>query len=188
MKILSRIAFVLALAAVALAQPAEATISGFRITAGISGTNAATSGLTSPAETLALSASWSPANGTATQQASKVWVSQRTLSASSSESLDLAGVLTDSFGATLTFATVKAVYVKAASGNTNNVEIGGAASNQVPLFKDVSDIVVVKPGGAFMWFAPGTGATVTAATGDILKAANSSSGTSVTYDIVIVGT
>ena len=35
---------------------------------------------------------------------------------------------------------------------------------------------------------PTTGATVTASTGDILLVANSSSGSSVTYDIVIIGT
>ena len=39
-----------------------------------------------------------------------------------------------------------------------------------------------------MWVAPATGATVTTLTGDILLVANSSSGTSVTYDIVIIGT
>lgn len=189
MRLLSRVAFLLALVAVAFSQPADATISGFRISAGISGTNAGTSGLTSPSESFGLSAAWSPTNGTATQQANKVWVSQRTLTASSSENLDLAGVLTDSFGTTLTFSTVKAIYVKAASGNTNNVLVGGAASNTfVGVFGDATDIIGVKPGGAFMWFAPGTGATVTAATGDILKVANSSSGTSVTYDIVVVGT
>lgn len=191
MKLLTRILFAAALLSVALLQPtpAGATISGFRIVAGISGTNAATSGLTSPSEALALSASWSPTNGSATNQAQKVWVSQRTLTASSTENLDLAGVLTDSFGTTLTFATVKAIYVKAAAGNTNNVVVGGAGSNTfVGVFSDATDKIAVKPGGAFMWFAPGTGATVTAGTGDILLVANSAGSTSVTYDIAIIGT
>lgn len=191
MKILSRLAFIGALLAVALAPPAPAaaTISGVRITAGISGTNAATAGLTSPTESLGLSATWSPTNGTGSSQASKVYVSQRTLTASSTENLDLAGVLTDSFGTTLTFSTVKWIYVKAASANTNNVVVGGAgAATFVGVFSDATDKIAVKPGGAFMWFAPGTGATVTATTGDILLVANSSSGTSVTYDISIGGT
>lgn len=188
MRLLSRLAFALALLAVALAQPAGATLSGFRLTAGINGTNAATSELTSPSEALQLSATWSPTNGSASGQANKIWVDQRTLAASTAEDLDLAGALVDNFGTTLTFSTIKAIYVKAASGNTNNVEVGGAVAPLLGVFDDATDKIVVKPGGAFMWFAPGTGATVTATTGDDLNVNNSSSGTSVTYDIVIIGT
>jgi hypothetical protein len=58
----------------------------------------------------------------------------------------------------------------------------------VPLFLAASDGIDVQPGGVFLWVAPTTGVTVTAATGDILNIDNSSSGTSVTYDVVIIGT
>lgn len=127
--------------------------------------------------------------GTSSGNADLIFMDTRTLSASSTENLDLAGSLTDPLGATLTFVTVKAIYVKAASANTNNVVVGGAGSNTLlGIFSDATDKIIVKPGGVFMWVAPATGATVTASTGDILLVANSSSGSSVTYDIVIIGT
>lgn len=126
--------------------------------------------------------------GTSSGQADTFFEDTRTISASSSENLDLAASLTDRFGNTLTFVKVKAILVYAASGNTNSVNVGGAASNGFTApFADTTDIISVKPDGVFLWTYP-TGSTVTASTGDILKVANSSSGTSVTYTILIIGT
>lgn len=129
------------------------------------------------------------ASGTGENQADLIFADSRTLTASSTENLDLAGSLASPHGATLTFATVKAIYIKAAAANTNNVVVGGAGSNTfVGPFSDSSDKIAVRPGGVLMISATETGWTVTASTGDILLVANSSSGTSVTYDIIIVGT
>lgn len=127
--------------------------------------------------------------GTGSYQADLLFSDTRTLAASATENLDLAGGLTDAFGSTLTFVTVKAIRICAAAANTNNVVVGGAASNTLlGVFSDATDKVVVKPGGCFVWAAPKTGAAVTASTGDILLVANSSSGTGVTYDIIVIGT
>ena len=53
---------------------------------------------------------------------------------------------------------------------------------------DPTDKISVRPGGAFILIAPdATGYAVTAATGDLLKIANSAGTTSVTYDIIIIG-
>ncbi len=128
------------------------------------------------------------ASGTGANQADRVFTDQRTLTASATENLDLAGVLLDAFGAAITFATIKAVIIKAASGNTNDVQLTRPASNGVPLFLAASDGIPIKPGGMFVWTAPGTGITVTAGTGDILTVTNSAGGTSVTYDVIIIGT
>lgn len=129
------------------------------------------------------------ANGTGDDQADLIFHDQRTLAASATENLDLAGVLTDPFGNAITFATVKAIVLRAAAGNTNDVIMGGAASAAfVGPFGDATDTVAVRPGGALVLAAPADGWTVTATTADILKAANSSSGTGVTYDITIIGT
>lgn len=129
------------------------------------------------------------APGTGIGFADKMFSDQRTLAASATENLDLAGVLADPLGATLTFVHVKTIYFHASSANTNNVCVGGAASNTfVGPFADATDIVCVPPGGVALFSTPGAGWTVTASTGDILKVANSSSGTGVTYDVVIIGT
>lgn len=127
-------------------------------------------------------------NGTGANQADRLFTDTRTIAASGSETLDLAGSLTDVFGATITMVEVVAIMITASSSNTNNVVVGGG-SNAVPLFGDVSDTIAVKPGGVFQIGAPGAAGqfTVTAGTGDLLQIANSSSGSSVTYTIMIIG-
>lgn len=132
------------------------------------------------------------ANGAAAGQANVVWQDTRTIAASGTDDIDLAGVLTDAFGATITTAKVKTIVVVAADGNTNNVVVGGAASAQwATIFGDVTDKVVVRPGGVFALSVGDddlNAYAVTATTADILRVANSGAGTSVTYDIIILGT
>lgn len=129
-------------------------------------------------------------DGTGANQADRVFHDQRTLTASATEDLDLAGSLTDAYGATITFAKVKAILVKAAAGNTNNVNVTRPAANGVPLYLAASDGVGIPPSGCLLLAGPGAAglATVTAGTGDLLTFTNSAGGTPVTYDVVIVGT
>ncbi len=129
-------------------------------------------------------------SGTGANQADKVWSDTRTLAASGTENLDLAGVLLDAFGVAITFVKVKAMLIRAASGNTNDVLVGGHATTAfVNWVSDPTDVIVVKPGGLFLLVAPGaSGYGVTAATGDLLKVTNSAGTTGVTYDIAILGT
>jgi hypothetical protein len=128
-------------------------------------------------------------SGTAANEADLIFHDTRTINASSNEDLDLAGSLSSAYGSTLTFVDLKAVLISAAAGNTNNVRVTRPASNGVPLFLAASDGIDVYPGGTFMWIAPGTSVvTVTASTGDLLNIANSGSGSTVTYDVVIIGT
>ncbi|MFE7273038.1 hypothetical protein [Streptomyces sp. NPDC057623] len=128
-------------------------------------------------------------DGAGAGAANLVFHDKRTLAASATENLDLAGVLSDKFGTALTFARIKAVLVVAAAANTNNVQVTQPAANGVPgVFLAAGDGVSVQPGGAFLWVAPSAaGAVVTAGTGDLLTATNSAAGTSVTYDVLILG-
>lgn len=126
--------------------------------------------------------------GTGANQADKIFHDQRTLAASATENLDLAGVLVDALGATITFARIKAVVVIAADANTNNVHVIREGTNGVPLFLALGDGIPVHPGGVFAWCAPGaTAVPVTGGTGDLLTFTNSGAGTSVTYDVYIIG-
>lgn len=137
-----------------------------------------------------LSQNVSLASGTGASQADRVFSDTRTLTASATENLDLAGVLTDAFGATITFVTIKAVIIRAAAANNvaNFVQVTRPASNGVALFIAASDGIALAPGYTFAWFGSGTGVTVTAATGDILTVTNGAGTNSVTYDVVIIGT
>jgi hypothetical protein len=127
-------------------------------------------------------------NGTGANQASQQFYDSRTLSASATENLDLAGSLTNAFGQTITFTKVKAIAVKASSGNTNDVQVQRASSNGVPIFMAASDGVQLTPGAFFvMAFPNANGVAVTGGTGDLLTITNSAGGSSVTYEIWILG-
>ncbi|MEU6535513.1 hypothetical protein [Streptomyces sp. NPDC047000] len=137
-----------------------------------------------------LSRQMSLKNGTAAGQADRVFSDRRTLAASATEDLDLAGVLLDAFGSAITFARIKGLVIAAAAGNTNNVVVGAAASNPWATLLSSTGTVTLRP-GAFLAVGTGTadatGYAVTAATADLLKIANSAGSTSVTYDIHIIG-
>lgn len=129
------------------------------------------------------------ASGTGASQADLVFADTRTLGASATEDLDLAGTLVDALGDTLTFVKVKAIYISASADNTNNVEVTPAAANGfLGPFNAAADQVDIPPGGSLHLTAPVSGWTVTAGTGDLITVTNSAAGTGVTYDVIIVGT
>lgn len=120
-------------------------------------------------------------------QADILWADTRTLAASATENLDLAGVLAGLLGSTITAAEITAVYVEAAAGNTNDVVVFGAASASFngPL-SGTTPKLTVGPGDCAL-ITNRKGWAVTATTADIILVANSSSGTPVSYNIVLVG-
>lgn len=133
--------------------------------------------------------------GTAVGQADRVFSDTRTVTASTNDDLDLAGTLTDSFGATVTFAKVKAIFIRSAGAghpsgaNTQNFTVGAAAANGwSTLFTQTA--VTMRPGqllGAACDATDSTCWAVTAGTGDLLRIANGA-GASINYDILIIGT
>lgn len=135
-------------------------------------------------------ATYNLADGTGADQIKEIFADTRTLAASATENLDLAGVLVDAVGTTITFSKVKAILVKASASNTNDVMVGGHASAACfTMFNAATDKLRIKPGGMALLVAPdANGFAVTATTADMLTVGNSSSGTGVTYDIVIMGT
>lgn len=157
--------------------------------ASITGPVAGANDIATPQQTIAKRAIEKLTLGTSADQADLVFADTRTLAASASESLDLAGGLTDAFGNVLTFVEVVAILIVAADGNTNDVVVGGAASNAfLGPFADATDKIAVGPGGFLFQAEPANPAwPVTPATGDLLKVANSGAGTSVTHDIIIIG-
>ena len=127
-------------------------------------------------------------SGTGANQANALWQDTRTLAASASETLDLNASLTDDFGQSVTCTKLRAFIVKAASGNTNNVVVGGGLSTVTALTTTgaLQEGLVVRPGGVFIWtFPDSTGGAVTAGSSDVIQVANSAGSTSVTYDIIV---
>ena len=124
-------------------------------------------------------------DGVAANQANLAFVDERTLASAATDSLDLAGVLTDAFGLTITAAEIVALMIinKPRAGtpvNTTDLTIGGGANG---VFASAMPFVL-KPGAVFL-LAAGDAAgvkTVTAGTADILTIVNGS-GASAKYQI-----
>lgn len=127
--------------------------------------------------------------GSAANQADIIFANTYTIAASGTQLLDLYGVLTDAHGNTINMTLVKGIFVYAYPGNTNNVLVGGAASNAFATWCNANtDQVIVRPGGFMMLGSTDlTSYQVNSSTGHILQLANSSSGTSVQCDVVLIG-
>jgi hypothetical protein len=128
-------------------------------------------------------------DGAGAGQANVIFADRRVLAASANEDLDLVGSLTNLLGGAAAFARVKAIIIVAAAANVNNVVVSRPAAAGVP-FVDAEEKLFpdVRPGGLAAWVDPGaTGVAVTATTADLVNIANSSSGSSVTYDIIVIG-
>lgn len=129
-------------------------------------------------------------SGAAASQMDRLLAAQRTILASGTDDLDLTGTaLQDILGTNLALVRVKLIAVYANAGNTNNVVIGNAASNQFQgPFGAVTHTIAIPPGGSFLIVSPtAAGWPVTAATADLLRVANGGAGTPVTYDVLIGG-
>ncbi len=122
--------------------------------------------------------------GTGDGQANNEYVAQRTLTAGSSDDLDLSGSLTNAFGASIA-TKIKALLVSIVSpAGVKKLQVGpGASSNPVVSFLPVATSYIE----FFDFLLVGNvwgGWTVTAATGDILRIKNSSAVT-LSYNIWI---
>lgn len=159
-----------------------------RVSVDLSAVLTGTSDFGAPSSRVSFAQQLDLTSGTGAGKADKIWTDQRTIAASGSDDLDLAGSLTDVFGGSITFATIKVLYVKAAAGNTNDVVVGGDASAAWDTMLGDSGTVTLKPGALLLVASTAANPwAVTATSADILQIANSSSGSSVTYDIAIVG-
>jgi len=161
------------------------TIASFAQLLSFSGSFTKALDLTTPTEVLNISKSQTLANGTGANQANQIWSDTRSVAAAP-ENLDLAAVLVDAFGDTLTFTKVKMLMVHnksttpgedlTLSGNfVDNDMLGGADST-----------IVLGPGGICLLTSPVDGFTVTATTGDILTVDPGAA--TIAYDVLIVGT
>lgn len=121
------------------------------------------------------------ADGTGAQAANKQWNDYRTLGGAS-ETLDLAGTLTNRLGATVSFAKIKSVYIRALSTNAGNIVVGAGTN---PLVSIWTGTVILQPGADFLIRTPSVnGYAVTAGTGDIVQVAGASG---YVYEIAIAG-
>lgn len=156
----------------------------------ITATKTKTLDLTAPTDPLAINERISLSTGTGAGKADLSWHDTRTLAASGTEDLDLVGTLLDAFGDTFTPVRIKAIWLKAAAANTNNVVVGGASATQWAALLGTAGTVTLRPGAQFFAAAgeaDATGYVCAAGATDLLKVLNSAAGTSVTYSIALIG-
>lgn len=130
-------------------------------------------------------------SGTGAGQVDRIFSDTRTLAASGTEDIDLAGTLTDALGGAAVFARIKGLLIYASPANVNNVVVGGVANGWATwLSPAATGLITLRPGALVAMVCgtgDATGYAITAGTGDLLHVANSAGGTGVTYDIVVVG-
>jgi hypothetical protein len=164
--------------------PLDSQLVSVRLRSTLSGT----AGLGTASVPLDITDSVTYTNGTAANQADKVWSAQYAIVGSATQSIDMAGVLVDALGTALSFAKIKTIYVKHVSG-LNTLRIERPAANGAVLFGAASGaLAVLTAGGRFLWDDPGAGFVVTAGTADLLSLVNTAATNTITVNIVLVGT
>ena len=126
-------------------------------------------------------------DGSGANQASILYSATRTITSASNESLDMNGTaLTDSFGAAIAFARIKAIIIQASAANTTNLTIANVTNSVTTLLGSTYSLVL-QPGEMLAKATPSAaGYVVTAGTADLLNVANAS-GASASYTIVVIG-
>ena len=128
-------------------------------------------------------------SGTGANQVDLMFSDQRTISTSANDDLDLSGVLLDAFGATLTCARIKLIYIKNVSANAATViQIDQTVANDwSTLFGGGAIIPILKGAYVFHEDPSAAGWVITAGTADILRITNNDGSNAALYDILILG-
>jgi hypothetical protein len=162
------------------------------ISAALKAAQAGSNDFGGPAFNLDMAAMLATTIGTAANQADILFADQRTVASASNDDIDLAGVLANAFGQTITAVELVALFIIngpiSGSANTTNLTIGGGSNPFIGFLGGTTPTIgPIRPGG-FVMLACGDAAglgTVVAGTGDILRIANSS-GAAASYQIAIV--
>ena len=155
--------------------------------------------LSTPDDSLSLTFTMSLTGGSGVGKGNEIWHDQRTLATAANDDLDLAGGLTDAFGQSIVFTTVRYLAIRNTS-TTDTLLVGGGSDGagtaawSTP-FGDASDKLRIRMAATSTntawWQLPApdaTGYVVTAGTADILRIAHeATTSASVVYDIVIIG-
>lgn len=167
------------------------TSGGFTISQNWTYSNGLTIGAASSGSNINLTLSTTP--GTGATQADLLYVGGGSIAASGTLNLDLAGVLTDIFGTTLTFVRVKQFTILLQPGATQatSVLVGNGTNPFINWVGAGAHTVRIRAGagggGLGLGTNDATGYAVTASTGDVLKIVNEDASNAAVYQIAISG-
>lgn len=127
------------------------------------------------------------ANGAGANQANLVYQDAFSIAASGNTTYDLSGSLTSPLSSVV-FARTKLLLITADATNTNDVVVFNGTNPFVGPFDDGTLTCTLKPGGGILiWNPSATGWAVSNGSNDVIKLANSSSGSAVTGKIIALG-
>lgn len=124
------------------------------------------------------------AHGTGDGQVNQVYWDAFTIAGGATLSVDLAGVLTNPFGETITFTAIKMVAVRNTTASTNSILSVGAAGSTVLTAVWTG---LIAPQCFFFWSSRLSGEGVVAATGDVLTIINTDATNTASGRVVILG-
>lgn len=125
-------------------------------------------------------------SGTASNQADQYITKAGTIATSTTVAIPLSAATTrDAFGQLLTMVELKGIYLKSDVANTTNIQLGGNAQN-VAIFGNTADFLILPAGGTFLWVSPPNGA-IAVASGDNMDVENPSGSATVAYEIIMWG-
>jgi|15BtaG_2_1085339.scaffolds.fasta_scaffold00546_8 hypothetical protein len=122
-------------------------------------------------------------SGTGANKMNQLWHGTVTIAASATNTIDITGGITNSFGTVLTMSKVRMVFFEAGSANVDTVTIGGGASAFSSIFADSSDAFVLRPDGAI--FISGTDATAYAAGSGNIQFVNNNGNSNATVKVYL---
>lgn len=128
-------------------------------------------------------------DGVAAYQADLLYAARRSIASAANDDIDLAGVLTNAFGTTITNAELVALLISSDPANTTSLTLGGGSNPWLGILQGTTPTIRnLGPGGIFMMVSPDAGGlgAVVAGTGDILRIANAS-GALANVDVFILG-
>jgi hypothetical protein len=167
----------------AVAAIAQTTFSG-RIIVRPDWSYVKTRGQSTNTETFDELLSWVHTSGTNADQMAAIVTDETTLTNSQERVVDLLAV-TDGFGDSVAFATVRFIALTASEDNVDPIEIGNGGPDAFCTFLGTSnDVVRVRPGGIFLAVAPDATAYAVGTSGD-LRIANT--GTNTAAYVLYVG-
>ena len=144
-----------------------AIIENVRITTALMGTHKGATEINTPATELDFHPSSAYSFGTGNNQINKIWQQERTVTAAA-ENLDLAGVLVDDFGNTLTFTLINFLIIENRSTTATEVlTITGSFCDAI-FAAGGTYVDKIGPSGHWMKDNPIDGYVVTAGSADII--------------------
>lgn len=157
------------------------------VTLGVTGAYTGNASIGAVSDSLNLKETLAYVTGAGAGAADTLYTESLNIAASSNVTRDLTS-LTDPLGNAVDFARVKAIVVIAASGNTNNIVVGAAASNAFagPLGAG-NQSFSVPPGGIAAFARDDAAGWVTSSTSKVIEIANSGAGSAVTGSLIVIG-